>query len=256
MAHSLPSTRSRRSTVERVSVVQRHGEYGTMDSSPEPFTLHHTLAVVVSPDPLNEVVSIHGGQAESSQLFGTGVHGVAPQRLRAGHFPSRSRLSHLDRTDRSPSNSGGVRHVCGRPRKSVGGPATHRHVCLFAADERPPLPISQWVLGLVTVMIPAKRASSMPGRWLLPSFLPGPARNGAAVKDLGMCRGKVHRPRSVPCFLQWGRDDGIAEYDSVMPGQQPKTQLQWGHAWIAWKKTGPSLLNITRLSTRIGRGKF
>jgi hypothetical protein len=205
VANRLRSTSSWGSTVERVSVVERHiagihGEYGTMDPSPERFTQHHTLAVGVLPDPLNEVVSIHGWKPDRSQSFGPGVHGVARQRLSIGHFPSRSRLPHPDRTDRSPSSARRDRHVCGRSRKSLGCPVTSGTVCRVAADERPALPEPQWFRGSITVIPPAKRVVTIQRRRLLASFLPDPARKGAAVADRGICRGTVYRPLEKQFF--------------------------------------------------------
>jgi hypothetical protein len=145
-------------------------EYGTLDPSPEPFTQHHTLAVGVPPSPSNEVVSIHGVQRECSQLFGTGVHGVAPQRLSISHFASRSRLSHLERTDRPPSGASRDYHVGGRPRKPLGRPVTRGPVCRFATDERSNLPEPQWVHGWITVIPSTKPVVLLQDRFLASLF--------------------------------------------------------------------------------------
>jgi hypothetical protein len=162
------------------------GEYDTMDASPEWFTHHQALAVGVLPDPANQVGSIHGRWIpDGSRSFCPCAHGAAPQRLGIGHLPSRSRLSDLDRTDRSPSGASRDRHVCGRPRKSLGGPVTRRLVSHLAADERLALLGLRWVHGWITVVVPANQAGSMPGRRLPPSFLPDPPCNGATVGDRG-----------------------------------------------------------------------
>jgi hypothetical protein len=129
-----------------------------MDASSDLFTQHHPLAVGVLPDPANEVVSIHGGRPESSQSFGPCANGAATPRLRIDHFPSRSRLSHLDRTDRSPSGASRDRHVCGRPRKSLGRPVTRGFVGRFTANEHLALTAGRWVHGWMTVVRDRGRA--------------------------------------------------------------------------------------------------